>query len=145
MQGAIIAEQWLERFGYSPLVAESFTDPEAYAGTCYKASGWEAVGMSQGNSRHRPDFYVPNQRPKRLWLKELCPNARQRLCALSLTQADVPAAVAIQNGVLPLNPPQVLSLFEVLRHAPDPQGQEHAVSHWCNADAGRHGDSGRRT
>ena len=44
MQGAIIAEQWLERFGYSPLVAESFTDPEAYAGTCYKASGWEAVG-----------------------------------------------------------------------------------------------------
>jgi hypothetical protein len=118
-----LAEQWLERFGYSPLVAESFTDPEAYAGTCYKASGWEAVGMSQGNSRHRPDFYVPNQRPKRLWLKELCPKARQRLCALSLTQADVPAAVAIQNGVLPLNPPQVLSLFEVLRHAPDPRAK----------------------
>jgi hypothetical protein len=79
--------------------------------------------MSQGNSRHRPDFYVPNQRPKRLWLKELCPKARQRLCALSLTQADVPAAVAIQNGVLPLNPPQVLSLFEVLRHAPDPRAK----------------------
>jgi hypothetical protein len=118
-----LAKQWLERFGYSPLVAESFTDPEAYAGTCYKASGWEAVGMSQGNSRHRPDFYVPNQRPKRLWLKELCPKARQRLCALSLTQADVPAAVAIQNGVLPLNPPQVLSLFEVLRHAPDPRAK----------------------
>ena len=110
-------------FGYSPLVAESFTDPEAYAGTCYKASGWEAVGMSQGNSRHRPDFYVPNQRPKRLWLKELCPKARQRLCALSLTQADEPAAVAIQNGVLPLNPFQVLSLFELLRHAPDPRAK----------------------
>src|SRR3974390_34492 len=72
-----LADQWRGRFGYSPLVAESFTDPEAYAGTCYKASGWEAVGMSQGNSRHRPDFYVPNQRPKRLWLKELCPKARQ--------------------------------------------------------------------
>ena len=114
-----LADQWRERFGCCPLVAESFTDPEAYAGTCYKASGWQAVGMSQGNSRHRPDFYVPNQRPKRLWLKELCPKARQRLCALSLTQADVPAAVTIQNGVLPLNPAQVLSLFELLRHAPD--------------------------
>src|SRR5271166_4742149 len=117
------ASSWRERFGYSPLVAESFTDPEAYAGTCYKASGWEAVGMSQGNSRHRPDFYVPNQRPKRLWLKDLCPKARQRLCALSLTQADAPAAVAIQNGVLPLNPLQVLSLFELLRHAPDPRAK----------------------
>jgi hypothetical protein len=33
--------QWHEHFGYRPLLAESFTDPEAYAGTCYKASNWE--------------------------------------------------------------------------------------------------------
>jgi hypothetical protein len=31
--------------------------------------------------------------------------------ALGLTQTDASAAVAIQNRVLPLNPPQVLSLF----------------------------------
>src|SRR4051794_15012851 len=36
-----LPRQWLERFGYKPLLAESFTDPEAYAGTCYKASNWE--------------------------------------------------------------------------------------------------------
>src|SRR5512133_1405977 len=30
--------QWHDCFGYRPLLAESFTDPEAYAGTCYKAS-----------------------------------------------------------------------------------------------------------
>src|SRR5882724_3028458 len=34
----VLAEQWNQRFGYRPLLAESFTDPEAYAGTCYKAS-----------------------------------------------------------------------------------------------------------
>jgi hypothetical protein len=68
-----LAAHWRQRFGYAPLLAESFTDPEAYAGTCYKASGWEPVGMSEGYSRHRPDFYLPNQRPKRLWLKALCP------------------------------------------------------------------------
>jgi len=39
----VLPEQWEQRFGYRPLLAESFTDPEAYAGTCYKASGWEAV------------------------------------------------------------------------------------------------------
>lgn len=30
--------QWASHFGYQPLLAESFTDPEAHAGTCYKAS-----------------------------------------------------------------------------------------------------------
>src|SRR5512138_3105385 len=50
-----LPQQWGERFGYRPLLAESFTDPEAYAGTCYKASNWEAVGWSAGHSRHRAD------------------------------------------------------------------------------------------
>ena len=118
-----LGPQWRQRFGYAPLVAESFSDPEAYAGTCYKASGWQAVGMSAGHSRHRPDFYVPNQRPKRLWLKGLCPQARARLCALSLAPEEAPAAVAIPNRVLPLSPPQVRSLFEVLRQAPDPRAK----------------------
>jgi Domain of unknown function (DUF4338)/DDE_Tnp_1-associated len=118
-----LGAHWRQRFGYAPLVAESFSDPEAYAGTCYKASGWEPLGMSQGHSRHRPEFYVPNQRPKRLWLKALCPQARQRLCALALAPEDAPATVAIQNGVLPLSPPQVRSLFEVLRQAPDPRAK----------------------
>jgi Domain of unknown function (DUF4338)/DDE_Tnp_1-associated len=118
-----LGAQWRQRFGYAPLLAESFTDPEAYAGTCYKASGWQPVGMSEGHSRHRPDFYVPNQRPKRLWLKALEPQARQRLGALALAPEDAPAAVRIQHGVLPLNPPQVRSLFEVLRQAPDPRAK----------------------
>ena len=65
--------QWQERFGYRPLIAESFTDLEAYAGTCYKASGWEPVGWSAGHRRHRADYYQPGERPKKLWLKELAP------------------------------------------------------------------------
>ena len=36
----VLASQWQERFGYRPLLAETFTDPEAYEGTCYKASNW---------------------------------------------------------------------------------------------------------
>ena len=58
--------QWVERFGYAPVLAETFTDPESYAGTCYKASNWQAVGSSAGYSRHRADFYVPNDRPKQI-------------------------------------------------------------------------------
>lgn len=115
--------QWQEQFGYTPLVAESFTDPEAYAGTCYKASGWEAVGLSEGNSRHRADFYVPNERPKRLWLKELSSGARAHLRALTLPPLHQAACLPPPSGVLPLLQPQRRSLLDAFRHAPDPRGK----------------------
>jgi hypothetical protein len=62
---------WLERFGYEPLLAETFSDIEACEGTCYKASGWIALGKTKGYSRHAADYYVPNDRPKKLWVREL--------------------------------------------------------------------------
>lgn len=118
-----LPSQWEEQFGYRPLVAESFTDPEAYAGTCYKASNWEPVGMSEGNSRHRADYYQPNGRPKRLWLKELCEEARAKARAIHLEPEYATAVVAAPGGILPLNPQQRQSLLEVLRTAPDPRGK----------------------
>src|SRR5258708_26996231 len=87
-----LRNQWEDAFGYRPLLAESFTDPEAYAGTCYKASNWEPVGWSAGYSRHRADFYVPNDRPKRLWLRPLIPQARPQLRAVQVP-AEVPAGL----------------------------------------------------
>ena len=118
-----LPEQWEERFGYRPLLAETFTDPEAYAGTCYKASGWEPVGMSQGHRRHRADYYIPNERPKRLWMKALCPQAREKLRAVHLAESLSGGCVSAPGGMLPLNPPQRRSLLEVLRRAPDPRGR----------------------
>lgn len=118
-----LPQQWQEQFGYAPLLAETFTDPEAYAGTCYKASGWEPVGLSQGHSRHRPDFYLPNERPKKLWMKELCARARQKARAVHLDAASAQGCVAPASGVLPLAPEQCRSLLEALRRAPDPRGR----------------------
>lgn len=113
--------QWLERFGYRPLLAESFTDPEAYAGTCYKASNWEAVGMSEGHSRHRADFYVPNDRPKKLWLRPLCPEGREQLSAQQLPPDCQGGLIAAPSGTLPIKAEQLDSLMEVFRRAPDPR------------------------
>ena len=115
--------QWQEHFGYTPLIAESFTDPEGYSGTCYKASGWQSVGMTEGNRRHRADFYVPNGRPKRLWLKELCPQARQKALASPLAPEHALAVAPATHGLLPLDQAQRRSLMEVLRKAPDPRGK----------------------
>ncbi len=113
--------QWQERFGYQPLLAESFTDPEAYAGTCYKASNWEAVGLSAGYSRHRADFYVANDRPKRLWLRPLVPDARRQLRATQVPESCQAGLIAPPSGTLPVNAKQMQSLLEVFRRAPDPR------------------------
>ena len=115
--------QWQQSFGYRPLLAETFTDPESYAGTCYKASNWQPVGASAGYSRHRADFYVPNDRPKKLWLYELGARARQQLKAVALPADSQAGVIAPPSGVLPVAQPQMLSLLEVLRRAPDPRGK----------------------
>lgn len=117
----VLPEQWQQRFGYRPLLAESFTDPEAYAGTCYKASNWEAVGWSAGYSRHRADFYIANERPKRLWVRPLAADARPLLRALQVPQDCQAGLCAAPSGTLPVQAEQLDSLLEVFRKAPDPR------------------------
>ena len=116
-----LPEQWRQHFGYRPLLAESFTDPEAYAGTCYKASNWEAVGYSVGYSRHRADFYIANERPKRLWLRPLVPEARPLLRSVQLPEDCLAGLVVAPSGTLPVNAEQLGSLLEVFRKGPDPR------------------------
>jgi hypothetical protein len=117
----VLPDLWREHFGYRPLLAESFTDPEAYAGTCYKASSWEAVGHSAGYRRHRADFYVPNDRPKRLWLRPLVPDARQVLRGVRVPESCRAGLVAAPSGTLPVNAGQLGSLLDVFRKGPDPR------------------------
>ena len=119
----VLPGHWMERFGYRPLIAESFTDPEAYNGTCYKAAGWEPAGMSAGHSRARPDFYTPNGKPKCLWLRELRPGARKRALASPLPPEHAAAVVDVTSGKMPLDALQRRSLLEVLCKAPDPRGR----------------------
>ena len=116
-----LSEQWRQHFGYRPLLAESFTDPEAHAGTCYKASNWEAVGLSAGYSRHRADFYVPNDRPKKLWLYLLHPDAKVLLRSAQLPVEFRCALIAAPSGTLPVKVEQMDSLLDVFRRAPDPR------------------------
>ena len=113
--------QWRQQFGYRPLLAESFTDPESHAGTCYKASNWEAVGLSAGYQRHRADFYVANERPKKLWLYPLSPDAKALLRAATVPEDCRAACIAAPSGTLPVKIQQMDGLLDVFRCAPDPR------------------------
>jgi hypothetical protein len=114
---------WYEAFGYQPLLAETFTDIEAFEGTCYRASGWQPLGMSKGYSRHRADFYVLNERPKKLWVRELRANAPVFLRAMDLPPQCRPGAESDADGVLPLHQAQIESLHEALCRVPDPRAR----------------------
>jgi len=117
-----LPQQWQERFGYRPLLAESFTDPELHLGTTYKATNWIALGASAGFSRDRLDFYLPHDRPKRLWGLELVRGARSTLRSRDLPPAYAAARSTVPSGVLPVSPPQMESLYDAFAHVPDPRG-----------------------
>jgi len=122
--GAVVRDLpdlWFASFGYYPLLAETFTDIEAYAGTCYKAAGWLPLGLTRGFSRHRADLYIPNDRPKKLWVRQLHPKATQLLCAQELPEAFQKGAHSDADGVMPISFGQIESLHAALCRVPDPR------------------------
>lgn len=113
--------QWECEHGYRPLLAESFSDPESHAGTVYKATNWMQAGVTKGYSQDHTDFYVPNERPKKLWLKELAPNACELMCARELPQACQGALGDGGGARSPLKVSQLKSLRDAFLEVPDPR------------------------
>jgi hypothetical protein len=50
-----IGEDWLQAFGYRPVLIETFVDPTMFSGTCYRAANWQFLGLTQGRGRLAPD------------------------------------------------------------------------------------------
>jgi hypothetical protein len=62
-------------------------DGEQFCGTTYRVSGWTQLGLTDGWGRTAEDYYVKHDRPKQLWVRELCPGAREQLRAEALPAA----------------------------------------------------------
>jgi len=116
----VLVAQWEEAHGYRPLLAEAFTDLETHHGTSYKASNWIALGETAGFERHRADFYVRNDRPKKLWVYPLHRDAKERLCASQLAEEHAPAEIA-PTVRCPLRLPELRSLKDVFNAMKDPR------------------------
>lgn len=115
---AALPEHWEKRTGVRPLLAETFVDPDRYQGTCYKAAGWIELTETAGYGRHGDDWYVAHQQPKRLWLRPLLADARERL------RDPLDALAGEKNrafGELPVPAKTAASLAEALRAAADPR------------------------
>lgn len=74
-----LRRDWRQRYGYEPVLVETFIDKERFEGTCYRAANWIEVGETQGRGRqdvsHRRTGSI-----KRIFVYALDAHARQRLC-----------------------------------------------------------------
>jgi hypothetical protein len=69
---------WEVRYGFRPVLLETFVDITKFHGTCYKASNWINVGNTQGRGK-LDRFTKRNQPVKSIWLKPLSVDFRRQL------------------------------------------------------------------
>jgi len=46
-----LAGDWQQRYGYKPVLVETFVDSSRYRGTCYRAANWIELGLTEGRGR----------------------------------------------------------------------------------------------
>lgn len=118
---------WQEHWGQPVLLVESFVDESKYQGTCYRACGFEEVGLTAGFGRSSRDFYTEHGQPKQLYLRELRPRA-----AALLRQGRLPAELAEHEetigGPCPLRAAALGSLLELFKELGD-QRRGHGLRH----------------
>ena len=83
-----IRADWLGRYGYAPVLLETFVTPP-HRGTCYRAANWRYIGETAGNGRE-PKKEKKWTAIKMLFMYPLVRNWRAELC--------VPMPVADEDG-----------------------------------------------
>lgn len=64
--------------GVEVLLLESFVQSDRFAGTCYRAAGWQRVGTTRGRGRN-DTLGLCSLPPKDVWLRPLRRDWRARL------------------------------------------------------------------
>lgn len=73
-----VKHDWMERWGYSPALVETFVDPEYYHGSCYRAANWEYLGMTTGEGLVRKGKRYSTT-PKMIFIRPLVKDFRSLL------------------------------------------------------------------
>ncbi len=118
---------WQDQWGHPVILVESYVDESQYRGTCYRACGFKAAGLTAGYGRRSRDYYEEHGQPKQLYLREL----RSRALGI-LRQGRLPAGLAEHeekiSGPCPLRATQLGSLLEVFEQFKDKR-RGHGLRH----------------
>lgn len=73
-------EDWEKKWGYRPVLMETFVDPAQYRGTCYRASGWQLLGQTTGRGLARAGKQYQST-GKLIYVRPLVERFREFLCS----------------------------------------------------------------
>ena len=93
---SVLAEDFEQRYGYRPLLVESFVDTSQNLGTCYKAANWIRIGYTQGRGR-QDRLRKASETVKEIYVYPLAKDFRAQL------------GLAPESGLGPLKPIEGLS------------------------------------
>jgi hypothetical protein len=83
MVGRQVAGDWHRRWGYRPVLMETFVDPARFRGTCYEAAGWVNLGLTTGRGLARAGRSYTTT-PKLVFVRPLHRDFRAKLCSEGL-------------------------------------------------------------
>ena len=84
-----VVGDWYRRWGYRPVLLETFVDPERFRGTSYRASGWTYLGNTTGEGLRRPGRRY-HTTPKMIFVQPLTKDFRARLVSENLQGRRTP-------------------------------------------------------
>ncbi|MGH8649201.1 MAG: IS4/Tn5 family transposase DNA-binding protein, partial [Burkholderiales bacterium] len=95
-----LAKDWQQRYGYSPLLVETYVESQRFEATSYRAANWLYVGRTRG--RGRQDREHRERKPiKDIYLYPLHPDCQKILC-----EEPGPARVSPTPCTKPPKPPR---------------------------------------
>jgi hypothetical protein len=78
MAARVLPAHWEGRYGYRPVLLETFVESERFTGTCYRAANWTCVGWTQGRGK-LGDHRLGQVPVKGVWVYPLVKDFRARL------------------------------------------------------------------
>jgi len=86
-----LVADWERAYAVRPLLLETLVDTARFAGTCYRAANWVAVGATSGRGRDDRHHQRHGHAPKAVFVYPLARHARARLQS---AEGSPPACVA---------------------------------------------------
>jgi SRSO17 transposase len=94
-----VCQDWQGRYGVAPWLLETFVDPRRFAGTTYRACGWQAVGSSSGYGKHGRRYAYHGER-KEVYLYVVRKDMRELISCRQRPDPEVSGAVKVWEGKL---------------------------------------------
>jgi len=75
-----LGNDWHARYGYRPVLLETFVEKPRFTGTCYKAANWLYLGDTQGRGK-LDTHHRQGEALKAIWVYPLASDFRRHLCS----------------------------------------------------------------